>query len=306
MIKPKALKPGSTIGIVAPASDVKPEFLQPGVEELKRLGFNVKLAGGIHEKYRYFAGLHQRRAHALIEMFQDPEVDAIICARGGYGCHYLVEQLPPEIIFSHPKIFMGYSDVTLLLQFIENRCGMIAFHGPMVAWEFARHEPFYNRESLFECLTRTTPGQKIAASGLETLRGGTCGGLLTGGCLSLITAALGTPYELQTEGRILFLEDVNAKPYQVDRMLMQLRLAGKFEAVQGIIFGQMLDCGQGADETYRLQDIVSEILQPYRFPILYGLPSGHTSSGCLTLPLGVPVLLDASEKYLELLEGAVQ
>ena len=143
------------------------------------------------------------------------------------------------------------------------------------------------------------------ASGLESLRGGSAKGRLTGGCLSLLTATMGTRYEVQTENRILFLEDINTKPYQVDRMLMHLKLAGKLESVSGIVFGEMLNCSQSPDQGYRLQEILLEILSEYRFPILYGLPSGHTTTGALTLPFGVQVTLNADEQYLELLEAAV-
>jgi muramoyltetrapeptide carboxypeptidase len=166
-------------------------------------------------------------------------------------------------------------------------------------------EPAYARENLLDCLTRATPGQRITSPGLETLRAGCARGDLTGGCLSLLTAALGTPYEIRPEGKILFLEDVNAKPYQVDRMLMHLKLSGKLENVQGIVFGEMLNCASSTEQTYGLQQIILDVLGDFGFPILYGLPSGHTSTGALTLPLGVRGFLNADEKYLELEEAAV-
>jgi muramoyltetrapeptide carboxypeptidase len=306
MQKVKALRTGDTIGIVAPASDVNKDALLKGVAELERLGFRVRYSDSIFTRYYYFAGPHMDRAQELLRMFENPEIDAIFCARGGYGCHHLLPFLSPEPIKSRPKIFVGYSDITVLLQFLENLCEIACFHGPMVAREFALGEPFYDKENLLRCLTKPQAGQQIRGPHLESLRGGTSRGTLTGGCLSLLTATLGTPYEVQTEGKILFLEDVNAKPFQVDRMLTHLKLAGKLDRVQGIVFGEMLNCVQGSPQDYCLKEIVFNILKDFRFPVLYGLPSGHTTTGALTLPLGVQALLNSDEKYIQLEEAAVE
>jgi muramoyltetrapeptide carboxypeptidase len=306
MQKVNALKPGGTIGIVAPASSVKEESLLNGSAELQRLGFHVCYSESVLARHYYFAGLHEERAAEVTQMFEDPRIDAIFCARGGYGCHHLLTRLNPGRINANPKIFIGYSDITVLLQFLENACQMTCFHGPMVARELALGESFYVKESLLECLTRVSPGQRITSSGLETIQPGIARGRLTGGCLSLLTATLGTAFEIQTAGKILFLEDVNAAPYQVDRMLMHLKLAGKLEKVQGIVFGEMLNCVLSSEQEYGLQEIIFDVLKDFRFPVLYGLPSGHTSTAALTLPFGVPVVLNASEQYLELEEAAVQ
>lgn len=306
MLKPKALKKGSTIGIVAPASDVDADSLLKGAAALESAGYQVRYSDLVFARQRYFAGPHPQRAEELVRLFEDPAIDAILCARGGYGCHHLLGHLNVAAFRANPKVFVGYSDITVLLQFLENQCGMVCFQGPMVAREFALGEPFYDGHTFTECVSRVEAGQRITAPSLETLRGGTARGRLTGGCLSLLTTTLGTPYEIQTTGKILFLEDVNAKPYQVDRMLMHLKLAGKLEQIQGVIFGEMLNCVQSSDQGYRLQDVVYDILREYRFPILYGLPSGHTTTGALTLPFGVEVSLNADEQYVELLEAAVQ
>jgi muramoyltetrapeptide carboxypeptidase len=306
MQKVNALKPGGTVGVIAPAGSVKQESLLKGSAELQRLGFQVVCSDSALSQHYFFAGSHEERAGEFTRMFEDPRIDAIFCARGGYGCHHVVTRLDPKRIKANPKIFIGYSDITVLLQFLENACQMTCFHGPMVAREFALGEPFYARESLLECLTRISPGQRVTSSELETLQPGIARGRLTGGCLSLLTATLGTPYEIQTAGKILFLEDVNAKPYQVDRMLMHLKLADKLENVQGIVFGEMLHCVPSPGQEYGLQEIIFDVLREFGFPILYGLPSGHTSTGALTLPFGVPVLLNANDKYLQLEEAAVQ
>ncbi len=239
-----------------------------------------------------------------MNLFTDPKVKAIFCARGGYGCQYLLDLLDSETVQAHPKIFLGYSDVTVLLQFLENQCSLVCFHGPMAAKEFAQGEPYYVRESLLDCLTRTRPGQRLHCPRSETLRPGSARGRLTGGCLSLLTASVGTPFELQPQGKILFLEDINAKPYQVDGMLMQLKLAGKLEGVRAFVFGEMLRCGE-ARQAFTLQEIIFNVLKEFKVPIWYGVPSGHTSTGGVTLPFGVDVRLDADEKWLEVAEAAV-
>lgn len=306
MLKPKALEPGNTIGIVAPASTVDPEAFVKGVAELQSSGYKVRYSDSIFARERYFAGPHEARANELMQFFRDSAIDGILCARGGYGCQHLLSYLDAATIQNNPKVFVGYSDITVLLQYLENQCAMVCFHGPMVAREFALGEPFYNRQNFVQCTTSLQPGLRLTASGLETLQPGTARGRLTGGCLSLLTATLGTDYEFQTDNKILFLEDVNAKPYQIDRMLMHLKLAGKLNGVRGVVFGEMLACVQSPDQSYRLQEVLVSILTEYRFPILYGLPSGHTTTGALTLPFGIEVILNADAQYLELLEGAVQ
>jgi len=306
MQKPRALKPGNTIGILAPASNVDPEALGKGVDDLRKKGYQVRLSSSIYAQQRYFAGPHQQRARDLDDFFVDPGIDAIMCARGGYGCHHLLPYLEASKIRENPKVFIGYSDITVLLQCLENQCHVVCFHGPMVAREFGLGEPYYDYATLNECITRVAPGQRITADNVATLRSGTVEGRLTGGCLSLLSALLGTKYEIETHGKILFLEDVNTKPYQIDRMLMHLRIAGKFDGVRGVIFGEMLNCQFPEGESRDLQSIIGEVLSDFQFPILYGLPSGHTSSGALTLPFGIHVRLNAEEGFLELLEPAVQ
>ncbi|MBM3803304.1 MAG: LD-carboxypeptidase [Acidimicrobiia bacterium] len=306
MRKPKALREGSTIGIVAPASNVDREALVQGAAELERLGYRARYSAQVFSQEYYFAGTHTARAAELMRMFVDPQIDAIFCARGGYGCHHLLQRLDVAVVRANPKIFLGYSDVTVLLQYLENQCQMVSFHGPMVAREFALGVPSYDAQNLQRCLTQVVGGQRIVAPGLETLRPGSARGRLTGGCLSLLTATLGTAWEIETDAKVLFLEDVNAKPYQVDRMLMHLRLAGKFDKLHGLVFGTMLNCRQSENQDYGLQEIILKTLENYSFPILYGLPSGHTESGSLTLPFGVEVTLNADSQYLVLEEAAVE
>ncbi|MEW5976698.1 MAG: LD-carboxypeptidase [Acidobacteriota bacterium] len=302
MQKVRPLEKGSTIGVVAPASDMSPEDLQKGVAELEHLGYSVRYSEAVFGRDLYFAGPHERRAEDLMQMFESPEISAIFCARGGYGCHHLLPLLDQHRIRRNPKIFMGYSDVTALLQYLEARAEMVCFHGPMVAREFAGGKALYDVDNLMRCLSDPSPGQRITGPGVETLRGGRAQGRLTGGCLSLLTALVGTPYEATTEDTILLLEDVGTKPYQLDRMLMHMRLAGKLQSVRGIVFGQMPNCAQSPEQDYRLQDVLLRALGPSSIPVLYGFPSGHTTAGALTLPMGVRVTLDADGGYLEVEE----
>ena len=305
MKKPRALEKGATIAVFAPASPVERDALLQGVAQLESMGFRTKTSDLAFSRHHYFAGSHSDRASELNRLFVDPDVDAIFCARGGYGCLYLLPLLDPVTIRSNPKVFLGYSDVTVLLQYLQQQTGMVCFHGPMVAREFALGEVAFNSTNFIECVTKRSGGIKIAVPSIETLHPGKAMGQLTGGCLSLLAAALGTPYEIDTRGKILFLEDVNTKLYQIDRMLMQLKLAGKFSHVRGIVFGEMLNCSQNAENEYRLQEVIVDILAEFRFPILYGLSSGHTESDALTLPFGVEAQLDADGKILLLEEPAV-
>ena len=294
-IKPPALQAGDTIGIIAPASNIKREMLESGCEGFRRLGYKPFYFDSILEQELYFAGSIERRARELEEMFLRPEVRAIVCARGGYGTNYLLQTIDLEIIRSHPKIFQGASDVTTLLTYFTDATGLITFHGPMVTKSFS--EPNGIDIDSWRKATGAAQGWDFdlgAQSGVTALADGAAQGTLYGGCLSLLVASLGTPYEIQTEGCILFMEDVAEKPYQIDRMLMQLKLAGKFDRIRGIIFGEMLDCIQNANQSYTLQDVVKRIVGPLGVPVIYGLRSGHVSRENLTLPIGVQAELRVS------------
>src|SRR5215469_1182660 len=241
--KPQSLRPGDTVGIVAPASNIKRELLEQGCARLADLGYKLFYLDSIFERDLYFAGSAKRRARELEEMFTRPEVRAVLCARGGYGANYLLGELSPSKIVTNPKIFVGYSDITTLLTCFTDSAGFVTFHGPMVAKDFA-HDDGVDLASWESALTGIAEWGVGAApeSGAAGLVNGEGEGILYGGCLSLLVASLGTPHEIRTAGAILFIEDVNARPYQIDRMLMQMKLAGKFNGVRGIVFGEMLDC----------------------------------------------------------------
>jgi muramoyltetrapeptide carboxypeptidase len=306
--KPPALRQGNTVGIVAPASNVKPNELEAGCEALRRAGYQPFYFDSILEQDLYFAGSVHRRVHELQEMFAREEVRAIICARGGYGANYLLEALDLEKIKANPKIFVGYSDLTALLTYFADAAGLVSFHGPMVAKDWA-HDGGVDLASWQSALSGT-PGWELNSdehSGVRGLVEGAAEGILYGGCLSILVASLGTPYEIKTAGTILFVEDVTAKPYQIDRMLMQLKLAGKLNGVRGIIFGEMRDCVQNANQGYTLEEVVLRVVGELGIPVAYGLRSGHVTAGNITLPIGVQAGLTVRDGKvsLKILEAAV-
>jgi muramoyltetrapeptide carboxypeptidase len=305
-VRPQALRPGDTVGIIAPASNIKPELLEAGCQALRALGYKPIYFDSILEKDIYFAGSALRRARELEEMFLRPEVRAVVCARGGYGANYLLDKIDLEKIRSHPKIFVGYSDVTTLLTYFSDVVGLVTFHGPMVTKDFS-HVDGVDLPSWQAALGGKAEWGVGAESGVKPLVEGRAEGILYGGCLSMLAASLGTPYEIRTEGAILFIEDVAAKPFQIDRMLMQLKLAGKLHGVRGIVLGEMLDCVQSRDQDYALEQVVLRVVGDLGVPVAFGLRSGHVTRGNVTLPLGLRAELNVSrgEVSLRLLEAAV-
>jgi len=306
-IKPPALRPGDTVGIVAPASNIHRDALEAGSKALRSLGYSPFYFDSILGKDIYFAGSAERRARELEEMFIRDEVRAIICARGGYGSNYLLPLLDMDTIKKHPKIFVGYSDLTCLLTYFADATGMVTFHGPMVTKDFGRINGV-ELNSWKNALSGTSQWTVEVNPEVKALVDGSAEGILYGGCLSILVASFGTPYEIQTAGTILFLEDVAAKPFQIDRMLMQLKLAGKFDGVRGIIFGEMIECVQnpGKDQGYALEEVVLRVVGDLGIPVAFGLRSGHVTQGNITLPIGVRAALstDGTKVNLKILEPA--
>jgi len=309
--KPRALRPGDKVGIVAPASNVNREMLEAGCDGLRRAGYEPFYFESILERDLYFAGSAERRARELEEMFRRDDLRAIVCARGGYGSNYLLPALASttmdfEKIAKHPKIFVGYSDLTTLLTWFSDAASFVTFHGPMVAKDFAVADGV-DLASWQKALSGAAEWEIGEGSGAKPLVAGEAEGILYGGCLSMLVAALGTPYDIQTAGTILFVEDLAAKPYQIDRMLMQLKLAGKLKGVRGIIFGEMLDCRQGPTQDYTLEEVVLRIVGDLGIPVAFGLRSGHVSRANLTLPIGVKARLEVGgEVRLKILESATR
>jgi muramoyltetrapeptide carboxypeptidase len=304
-IKPPALQPGDTVGIVAPASNVKRELLEAGCEALRRLGYKPFYFDSIFDRELYFAGSVQRRAQELEEMFVRDDVRAILCARGGYGSNYLLDRLDLKKIKAHPKILVGYSDLTTLLTYFADCAGLVTFQGPMVAKDFA-HPDGVDPVSWERALSGTSEWTLDPDTEVRVLVEGEAEGILYGGCLSMLAASLGTPYEIRTAGTILFIEDIAAKPYQIDRMLMQLKLAGKLADVRGIIFGEMVDCLQTSEQDYTLEEVMLRVVGGLGVPVASGLRSGHVSRRNVTLPIGVRAALTVRGRgvALKILEAA--
>jgi muramoyltetrapeptide carboxypeptidase len=300
IIRPMALRSGDRIGIIAPASNVKPDLLEAGCAGLRRLGYEPVYSPGILDRDLYFAGPVERRLREIEEMLANHDIRAMICARGGYGSNYLLERVLFEKFAHHPKILIGYSDNTSLLTAIHDRTGLVTFHGPMVTKDFA--SPDGVEPTSWNNALQGASAWSVPATGVEILQPGRARGRLYGGCLSMLVASLGTPYEIQTDDTLLFLEDIAAKPYQIDRMITQLRLAGKLRRVRGIIFGEMVDCVQPGGQDYTLQQVIVRTLRGMSpdVPIVFGLKSGHVSGSNITLPIGVEAELAATGSGVEL------
>lgn len=304
--RPPALRPGDLVGVAAPSSPIRPGMLEEGITELEMLGFRVRRRPDIVARHRYLAGSDERRAEEVRGLFLDPEVRAVFCARGGYGWPRLLPLLDWEELGRDPKPLVGFSDATAALTMMVEHAQVVAVHGPMVAWDLRQGTDGYDRERLLALLTRPEPLGLLAPPGLRALRAGEAEGVLLGGCLSLLASSLGTPYAPDLWGSVLFLEDFASKPFQVDRMLHQLRYAGALDGVKGIVFGEMLDCRQTEMDEYPLEEVVLDCLRGTGFPVLYGFPSGHVSTPNVALPFGVRARLVAGgSPSLEILEPAV-
>jgi muramoyltetrapeptide carboxypeptidase len=305
-VKPPALRHGDTIGIVAPASNIRRADLEAGCAALARAGYRTFYFDSILERDLYFAGSAPRRARELEEMFERDDIRAILCARGGYGANYLLPHLDLAKIKAHPKIFIGYSDITTLLTYFVDAAGLVVFHGPMATKDWT-HENGVELNSWQSALSSSAPWDVPLNREVIALAEGEAEGILYGGCLSILVASLGTPYSIKTAGTILFLEDVAAKPFQIDRMLMQLKLGGYFDDVRGIVFGEMLDCFQSPTQDYALQEVVQRVVGDLNVPVAFGVKSGHVSSGNITLPFGVKAKLSVqgAQVNLKITESAV-
>lgn len=282
------------MAVCAPSGPVAPERLAEGIAALEALGFVVHVPEGVYARELFMAGSVERRAAELHELFADPGIAGLFCARGGAGLLQIMEALDFERLLAQPKVLLGYSDVTPLHAAL-NRRGLVTFHGPMVARDFA--EPgLVDRASLLSAVMGEGRPYRSAPGDLQSLRDGQAEGRLLGGCLSLLASQAGTPFSLAPQDEtLLFLEDWDEPPYRLDRMLWQLRAAGVFERVRGVVLGEMLGCETGPEAPYRLADVLRHSLRGLDLPIALGLKSGHVSSGNLTLPLGVQARLECAE-----------
>jgi muramoyltetrapeptide carboxypeptidase len=291
--------------VVSPASFANSDKVDRGMERMRALGFNPRLAACAQTRGPlYFAGTSEQRLADLHAEFENPETDIVASVRGGYGSNYLLEGLDVDLIRSHPKPFFAYSDLTGVQMYLLDQIGLPAFHGPMVAADFGVDNGVHMPS--FRAALAGEPYSLRAAEGLRALRAGEARGTLYGGCLSILVALLGTPWEPATEGKLLFLEDLAAKPYQIDRMLWQLRAAGKFNGIRGIVFGEMIDCVSPGASRELLDDVILHFFRDDNIPLATGLRSGHVSRENVTLTLGVEAELSVgADTVLHILEPAV-
>ena len=307
-IKPPRLKEGGTIGIVAPAWSFDPVSFKKGTEKLIKMGYKVKYDRSIFNKYWSMAGYDKKRAEQINEMFADKEVNAIFCAAAGYGSVRTLPHLNSKIIRKNPKIFVGYSDITVLLTYLYMTTRLLVFHGPVVADEIRDGMSYITLDFMLSAITQTRPLGELKFHGLKTLRHAEpATGVLVGGNMSLIVNTIGTPYEISTENKILFLEDIGEDLEVIDSYIMQLKLSGKLKKVKGIVFGRMIGCSDHSGNKYSIRDILNDILQDVNVPIIYGFPSGHSSLEeiNITLPFGASVTLVTKDPKLVINEAGV-
>jgi muramoyltetrapeptide carboxypeptidase len=301
LIKPRAITPGATIGIAAPGGPVDPALLAGGRAVWEAAGFRVVHRDDLLARRAYLAGDDDRRVAELSQLIADPAVDAIVCARGGYGLPRILDRLDPRAFRAARKPLVGYSDVTALLLWQRRRAGLVGFHGPMLE-RGSDVDPAVLR-ALIAALTGTTSDVDRLWKGTARIAG-RCTGRLVGGNLALVAASLGTPWEVDTRGAILLVEDVHEPPYRIDRLLQQLRAAGKLARLVGLGTGAFTGC---VDERYPepgAEDVVEEIAHSLGIPLVTGLPFGHCADN-RAWPVGVRATLDGGEGTLELLEAGV-
>jgi muramoyltetrapeptide carboxypeptidase len=299
LIRPPQLKRGDVVGVVAPAGPVDKHQLETGLAVIRAMGFEPLLGRHIYDRSRFMAGFDKDRAQDLTDMFLHPEVRAIFCARGGYGANRILPHLKPGLIRDNPKAVVGSSDITLLLHFLVQKCGLVAFHGPMVAGSFGRAEMKQSQRQFKALLTGEVKSRHFHAPRARVFSKGVAQGKLTGGCLTLLCRSLNTPYEIKTRNRILLIEDVNEPLYRIDGMLWQLKNAGMFKGVRGIVFGEMVNCRFQRHGDGTIENILEDLFPTPRFPILTHCPIGHGKE-VWTLPFETPAILDSESKTLEL------
>lgn len=314
-IKPRRLRKGDTVGVVSPSSGPwkRSEFWR-GIEVLESWGFAVKVGPHAYDNRYWLAGRDEDRAADLMWAFEDAGVDAVFCSQGGIGAARLLRLLDFEVIRQNPKIFLGYSDITALHLAIWAETGLVTFHGPSVAGFDPESMTDYKKDALFRALTGDQPvgpiGLAEANKYLLKINPGQVQGPVVGGNLTLVCSSLGTPWEIQTEGCILLLEELDTEPWQMDHMFTHLRNAGKLDHVAGLVIGECLNCEPkklepGFANQCSLEDVLFDLLAPLGVPILYGLPLGHTKDRA-TIPLGVTASLDTAEGVFRIEEVATE
>lgn len=300
--RPSALRPGDRIAIVSPASPFSREEFDAGVAEIRRLGFEPVYDDTVFARDGgYLSGPPGLRAQAFMRYWDDPRVAALIAVRGGFGSAHLLPLLDRARVVAHPKLFIAYSDNTAVLSWLTCQCDIPALHGPMLERRLSRGAPGYD-ESSFLALLQDGQGLVLAPDGLTVLRPGEVAGRLFGGTITQLVASLGTPYAFDPPaGCVLFLEDVNERPYRIDRMLTQLWQSGIVSRAKALVFGEMRDCDEPGDAV-KARDVIQRMTADFDGPVVLGFPSGHTAGPCWTLPLGVQVRVATHPHPLILVE----
>lgn len=316
LIRPPRLKPGDVVGVITPSTPAtNPDRLALVERTIKHFGLQVKWGKHIGKKSGYFGNPVQERLDDLHAMFRDPEVKGVFPIQGGYGTPQLLDGIDYDLIRRNPKVFTGYSDITALHLAIHKRTGLVTFHGPNVFSTLTDYTQKHFRKAVFDAApvgAVTNPPESNSLRPkylLRTIRPGKATGRLVGGNLTLISTTMGTPFEIDTRGAILFLEDIGEEPYRIDRMLTQLRLAGKLDQAAGIIFGDCVGCTPNDYKPFvaagfSLGEVLDSILGSVKVPVLSGLTIGHVEDQ-LTLPMGVMATLDAEAGTLEIKESGV-
>ncbi|HMB80127.1 MAG TPA: LD-carboxypeptidase [Vicinamibacterales bacterium] len=304
MRKPRALRPGDRLAIVAPASPFTREEFDAGVAEIRRLGFEPVYDESVFARQRYVAGPPALRAAAIHAAWRDPSIAGLIGVRGGYGSAQLLPLLDREEARRAGKPFIGYSDVTSILTFLTIGCDLVAFHGPMLARRLGRGVDGYDKDSFVRVLCRREPVGELTAPGLESMRAGEASGPLFGGTLTQLLASLGTPFAFAPpQGYVLFIEDVGERPYRLDRMVTQLVQTGLLARASGVVIGELPMCDEpSGDPTARA--VMADLFAGFPGPVLIGFPSGHTTGPAMTLPLGVTARVVATAQPRLVIEEA--
>ncbi len=312
-IKPPRLKYGDTLGLIAPGSYISGQELNDSIKNLNELGFNVVYTNNILSKNGYFAGSDKQRASDVNHMFYRKDVAGIVCARGGYGCTRILPLLNYNVIKVNPKVLIGYSDITSLLDGIFKETGLICFHGPVGTSTYNDFTMEYFRKTLINpeaglVLKNTAPESNEEEYQPLTIRDGVARGELIGGNLSVVVSLIGTPYDIDTRGRIIFLEEMDEDPYRIDRMLTQMRMADKFKDAAGIILGVFKNSRPSEkssfESSFTLKEVLKNRLDDLNIPVVYGMSFGHVKNKFI-LPVGINAELDSSKQTITLLETAV-
>ncbi len=313
-IKPKKLKKGDTIGLVAPGYAIKPEVLEKALATLKKMGFKTFHTNRLIGNHGYFSNTDEARAKDVNEMFANPNIDGILCARGGYGCTRILDKLDFESIRNNPKVLIGFSDITALIQAIYKETGLVCFHGPVGS----TLDDDYSQKYFKKVLMKGKDPQKMKNAKLTnpeflenpeyeryTITNGYCEGELAGGSLTLVNALIGTPHEIDFTDKLVFLEDVEEAPYRIDRMLTQLIEGTTFKKAKGVVFGVCKGCDrEKKEDNFTLKEVIMDRIAPLGMPAAYGMSFGHVPNN-FTLPIGTRASFNATEFSLELLEPAV-